>query len=204
MAVREPTEQATIDIYDLDPIPWSRPRDQLVAGSTREGSGRDTGRTYWLATVRPDGRPHATAVGALWEDDRVYFTSGPGTRKSRNLAADPRCTITVSLDDIDLVIEGSARRVTDPATLEKLASLYRDQGWPAEVSGDALSAPYSAPSAERRHPGISTRSSQSRPSAWRRPSPAARCAGDSTARSAAAIAEPRLSRIGLAGVVRSK
>ena len=147
MATREPTEQATIDIYDLEPIPWSRPRDQLMAGSKREGSGRDTGRTYWLATVRPDGRPHATAVGALWEDDRVYFTSGPGTRKSRNLAADPRCTITVSLDDVDLVIEGSARRVTDPATLEKLAALFRDQGWPAEVSGDALTAPYSAPSA---------------------------------------------------------
>jgi hypothetical protein len=147
MATREPIEQATIDIYDLDPIPWSRPRGQLEAGSNRPGSGRDTGRTYWLATVRPDGRPHATAVGALWEDDRVYFVSGPGTRKSRNLAADPRCTITVSLDDVDLVIEGSARRVTDPATLETLASRYRDQGWPAEVSGDAFTAPYSAPSA---------------------------------------------------------
>jgi hypothetical protein len=147
MVTREPIEQATIDIYDLDPIPWSRPRGQLEAGSNRPGSGRDTGRTYWLATVRPDGRPHATAVGALWEDNRVYFVSGPGTRKSRNLAADPRCTITVSLDDVDLVIEGSARRVTDPATLEKLASRYRDQGWPAEVSGDAFTAPYSAPSA---------------------------------------------------------
>jgi hypothetical protein len=147
MTTREPTEQATIDIYDLDPIPWSRVRDQLVAGSNRAGSGRDTGRTYWLATVRPDGRPHATAVGAIWEDERVYFVSGPGTRKSRNLAADPRCTITVSLDDVDLVIEGTARRVTDPATLERIVTLYRDQGWPAEVSGDAFTAPFSAPSA---------------------------------------------------------
>jgi len=147
MTTREPIEQARIDTYDLDPIPWSRVRDQLVAGSTREGSGRETGRTYWLATVRPGGRPHATAVGAFWEDDRVYFVSGPGTRKSRNLAADPRCTITVSLDDVDLVIEGTARRVTDPATLERIAAWYRDQGWPAEVSGDAFTAPYSAPSA---------------------------------------------------------
>jgi hypothetical protein len=147
MTMREPTEQATIDRYDLDPIPWSRPRDQLVAGSRRRGSGRDTGRTYWLATVGPDGRPHATAIGALWEDERVYFTSAPGTRKSRNLTADPRCVITVSLDDIDLVIEGSARRVTESSALERVATLYRDQGWPAEVSGDALTAPYSAPSA---------------------------------------------------------
>jgi hypothetical protein len=147
MTKREPAEQTTIDSYDLEPIPWSRAREQLEAGSTRPGSGRDTGRTWWLATVRPDGRPHATAVGALWVDDRVYFTSGPGTRKSRNLAENDSCVFTVSLDDLDLVIEGVARRVTDPAALEKLATIYAAQGWPAEVSGDAFSAPYSAPSA---------------------------------------------------------
>jgi hypothetical protein len=147
MTTREPTEQATIDIYDLEPMPWSRARDQLVAASKPQPSGAGTGPTFWLATVAPDGRPHATAVGAIWADDRVYFTSGPGTRKSRNLAANPRCVITVSLDDIDVVMQGSARRVTEADALEKVAGLYRDQGWPAEVSGDALTAPYSAPSA---------------------------------------------------------
>src|SRR5258708_2585387 len=147
MTSRNPSEPATIDASNPRPIPWSRAREQLEAGANRPGSGHETGPTFWLATVRPDGRPHATAVGAVWEDDRIYFTSGPGTRKSRNLAADPRCAITASLDDVDLVIEGSARRVTDPATLERLASVYRDQGWPAEVSGDAFTAPYSAPSA---------------------------------------------------------
>jgi hypothetical protein len=146
MTTREPTQEATIDIYGIEPIPWSRPRDQLVAGP-RPGSGAASLRPFWLATVGPDGRPHATAVGAIWADERVYFTSGPGTRKSRNLAADPRCAITVSLDDVDLVIEGSARRVTDQAALERVAALYRDQGWPVEVAGDAFTAPYSAPSA---------------------------------------------------------
>jgi len=147
MTTHEPIEQARIDTYDLDPMPWSRPRDQLFASTNDPASGRGNGPTFWLATSGPGGRPHATAVGAVWVDDRVWFVSGPGTRKSRNLAADPRCVITVSLDDIDLVIEGSARRVTDPATLEKLAAVYRAQGWPAEVSGDAFTAPYSAPSA---------------------------------------------------------
>ena len=147
MSKREPTDATRIDTYDLDSIPWSRPRAQLEAGSNQQGSGRANDRTFWLATVRPDGRPHATAFGGLWLDDRVYLVSGPGTRKSRNLAANPACVVTVSLDDIDLVIEGQAARVTDPATLERLAGAYRDQGWPAEVSGDAFVAPYSAPSA---------------------------------------------------------
>jgi hypothetical protein len=147
MSTRDPIESTRIDTYDLEPISWSRARDQLEAGSERSGSGRDTDRTFWLATVRPDGRPHATAFGGMWVDDRVYLVSGPGTRKSRNLAANPACVVTISLDDLDLVIEGSARRVTDSATLEKLAGRYRDQGWPAEVEGDAFTAPYSAPSA---------------------------------------------------------
>jgi Pyridoxamine 5'-phosphate oxidase len=147
MTMREPSQQATIDIYDLEAIPWSRPRDQLVAASSPKESTGGTGPTFWLATAAPDGSPHATAVGAIWADERVYFTSGPGSKKSRNLTADPRCVITVSLHDIDLVIEGSARRVTDPPALERVARLYRDQGWPAEVAGDAFTAPYSAPSA---------------------------------------------------------
>jgi hypothetical protein len=45
-------------------------------------------------------------------------------------------------------MEGEAHRVTDPATLERLAARYReDEGWPAEVSGAAFTAPHSAPSA---------------------------------------------------------
>jgi hypothetical protein len=33
------------------------------------------------------------------------------------------------------------------ATLELLAGIYASQGWPAAVSGGAITAPYSAPSA---------------------------------------------------------
>jgi hypothetical protein len=61
--------------------------------------------------------------------------------------ANPACTIAVGLEGIDLALEGEAARVTDRPTLERLAALYREGGWPAEVSGDAFTAPYSAPSA---------------------------------------------------------
>lgn len=143
----EPVDATRIDTYDLGPIPWSRVRDQLEAAWRAQGSGGSTNRTFWLSTVRPDGRPHTTAVGALWVDDRLFFTSGPGTRKSRNLTQNPSCAMSVSLDDVDLAIEGTAERVIDPPTLEKVAALYRESGWPVEVDGDAFTAPYSAPSA---------------------------------------------------------
>ena len=83
----------------------------------------------------------------MWVDGRFYFTSGAGTRKSRNLAENPNCVISVALSGLDLVVEGTAHLVTDEATLRRLAERYAAQGWPASVSDGALTADYSAPSA---------------------------------------------------------
>jgi Pyridoxamine 5'-phosphate oxidase len=127
------------DLYALDPIPWSRALEALEAAEPRA--------RCFLATTRPDGRPHVAGIGPLWDDGKVYFVSGPNTRKSRNIAHDPHCAIAMALTDIDLEFEGVAERVTDKATLRRLAKRYADQGWPATVEGDAFTAPYSAPSA---------------------------------------------------------
>lgn len=139
MAEREPTDVKNLDRYGNPALPWSRARDLLAVPSQTD--------RFFLGTVGPDGRPHAAGVGALWFDSDFYVVSGPGTRKSRNLAANPACTISAALRGIDLVFEGEATRVTDEPTLERLAALYRAQGWPAEVEGNAFTAPYSAPSA---------------------------------------------------------
>ena len=128
-----------LDTYGHEPIPWSRALAGLEAG---EGQG-----TFWLATIRPDGRPHIAGIGALWVDRKLYFVSGAGTRKSRNLSASPSCAVSVSLPGLDLVIEGTVVRVADEATLTRLAERYAGQGWPATVADGALTAPYSAPSA---------------------------------------------------------
>jgi len=46
-----------------------------------------------------------------------------------------------------LVFAGQTERVTDQSTLEQVVGLFRAGGWPAEVEGDAYTAPFSAPSA---------------------------------------------------------
>jgi pyridoxine/pyridoxamine 5'-phosphate oxidase len=137
-------EEQNLDIYGHDPIPWARAANQLA-----EQAAEGKGRTCWLATADPDGTPHVAAVGAVWVDGKFYFTSGPKLRKSRNLAANPRCAISLSLDDIDVVVEGVARKVTDASTLDRVAKLYASLGWPARASGGAITAEYSAPSAGR-------------------------------------------------------
>lgn len=128
------------DLYHLEPIPWSRARQAL------ESFGGPEQRAF-LATTRPDGRPHLAGVGALWDEGKVYVVSGAGTRKSRNLAGNPACAVSMSLDEMDLVIEGRAARVTDDETLHRLAKRFGDGGWPARVENGAFTYDYSAPSA---------------------------------------------------------
>jgi hypothetical protein len=137
----ELTDTKNLDIYGAGSMPWSRALEAIETSAM----GPEVVRV--LGTVRPDGRPHAASVGAIVDDGDVYFTSGPGTRKSRNLAANPNCTIFLRLEGIDLTLEGEAHRVTDAPTLDRLAARYAAIGWPAERDGDALTAPYSAQSA---------------------------------------------------------
>jgi Pyridoxamine 5'-phosphate oxidase len=141
-SVTEPVliETTNLSRYGDAALDWSRARDALTAVPSPEF-------TYFLGTCRPDGTPHAAGIGAMWLAGDLYFTSSPAARKARDLAANPRCTISVRLPGIDLVLDGTAARVTDPETLERVAAGYRDSGWPARVEGDAFTAPFNAPSA---------------------------------------------------------
>ena len=143
MTGRTPVETTNLDRYGNPALPWERARDLLASQETL------TKGWFSLGTVDADGRPHAAGIGAIWFDDGLWFTSGPGTRKSRNLAVNPACTMAANLQGLDLVFEGDAHRETDRTTIEQLAARYREGGWPAELDadGDALTAPYSAPSA---------------------------------------------------------
>ncbi|NUT96896.1 MAG: pyridoxamine 5'-phosphate oxidase family protein [Saccharothrix sp.] len=137
----EPTSTRNLDQYGHAELPWSRARDVLVADTPTADL------TFFVATVGPDGRPHTAGVGAVWVDDALHFVGGPGTRRSRNLAANPACSIAVRLRGLDLVLEGEAHRVTGPEVLERVAAVYRSGGWPATVEGEGLTAPFTAPSA---------------------------------------------------------
>lgn len=140
MADLTPSEITNLDRFGNPEIPWSRPRDILASGPLWPDI------IAFLGTMRPDGRPHSAGLGLIWLDGDLYFTSAPSTRKARNLAANAACTISVRLPGIDLVLEGEASRVTNHSILEEVARIYRDAGWPAEVAGEAYTAPFSAPS----------------------------------------------------------
>jgi general stress protein 26 len=121
----------------------------------------DTAQTYWLTTVRADGRPHVTPLIAIWDDSALHFSTGDREQKSRNLAANSRVALTTganALDEgMDVVVEGKAVRVTDTARLEHLAAAWvgkYGEVWRFEVRDHAFWHPgggaasvYAVPSA---------------------------------------------------------
>ncbi|MEU6072859.1 pyridoxamine 5'-phosphate oxidase family protein [Micromonospora sp. NPDC047074] len=104
-------------------MPWSQARDRLAEAGE-----------FFLSTVRPDGRPHAVPLLAVWLDDAMYFCSSKSAHKVDNLAANPNCVLTVGGPDLDLSIEGTASQVTDPATLKRVTDGYGNKyGWEVTV-----------------------------------------------------------------------
>jgi len=131
----------------LPPVRWDTVVRELDAGSSPAPDAHNA-RTTWLATVNDDGSPHITAVGALWLDGTFWFQTGAGTRKARNVARDPHCSIALSIHNADVVLEGEAARVSDPRMVARVAQAWADHGWPAELDagGSGITAPFNAPS----------------------------------------------------------
>src|SRR5688500_3250942 len=89
-------------------LPWSRAEDRLRSS-----------HDHWLATGRPDGRPHVMPVWGVWLDDALWFSTSTRSRKARNLAANERCVLTTDNAIEPVVVEGTAEVVADQARLRR-------------------------------------------------------------------------------------
>lgn len=84
-------------------LPWSWAREHLAAATT-----------WWVATVRPDGRPHAMPIWGAWADDRGYVLGQLTARWSRNLAIQPACVVHIQRGEDVVIVEGEARLLEAP------------------------------------------------------------------------------------------
>ncbi|MGP3683580.1 pyridoxamine 5'-phosphate oxidase family protein [Streptomyces sp. IBSNAI002] len=107
-----------------------RPGAAEVTASDWDEALRQLGAAeiFWVSTVRPDGRLHVTPVIAAWHDGALYFSTGTAEQKARNLAHDGHCALTTGGNSLtaglDLVVEGTAERVSDPAVLEEVIAAF--------------------------------------------------------------------------------
>ncbi|MEV5516573.1 pyridoxamine 5'-phosphate oxidase family protein [Streptomyces flaveolus] len=102
---------------DVTPTEWAEAQRHLKAAEI-----------FWVSTVRPDGRLHVTPVIAAWHRGVLYFSTGAKEQKARNLAHDGHCALTTGgnslTQGLDLVIEGRAEPVADPAVVEEVIAAY--------------------------------------------------------------------------------
>ena len=138
-----PKETKNLDIYGDPPLEWQRVVDALNKISDLEVA--DSAGRFWIATTRPDGRPHVMAVGIVWDDGKFYLSTGARTQKGKNLAHDPRCMVSIAAPGIDIEAEGEAKIIRDEGELQRIAKLYDD--WGPEVRDGAFWHEFSAPSA---------------------------------------------------------
>lgn len=97
-------------------------RDQII-------SILDAADDLTIATIRHDGYPQATTVSFVNDGLATYFGTSTEAQKAKNIARDPRVSITVNLpyknwDEIKgLSIGGRAKRVSEPEELKKVGEL---------------------------------------------------------------------------------
>lgn len=94
--------------------------------------------TYWISTVRPDGRPHTMPTWGAWALDRLWLEGGLRTRRARNIARRPECTASTQRGDDVVIVEGRAVRVREPgaalveALLDGFAKYAASHGYRAD------------------------------------------------------------------------
>jgi hypothetical protein len=143
MADRTPVAEESLVKGQKSTTPWAK-ADERLANPEKE-------RTYWLATVRPDGRPHVMPIICMWLEGRLYFLAGEGTRKGKNLALESRCVIagsSTALPSLDIILEGDARKVADETALRRVVEAFGSRlEWPdLEVEDGGVMGP-NAPTA---------------------------------------------------------
>jgi len=76
---------------------------------------------WWLASTRPDGRPHLMPIWAVWVGEGVAFSTGSSSRKAQNLAQNPFVTIVPERGVESVIVEGEV-----VALPEELLSTFVD------------------------------------------------------------------------------
>lgn len=109
------------------PVPLPDLARELVAGP----------HVAHLATVLPDGAPHSVPLWVSWEGDRLAFLTGPHSRKARNVARDPRVSVSVTHTEqpwLMATLFGRVARVLDGdagwAVVDRISHQYTGGPYP--------------------------------------------------------------------------
>lgn len=71
---------------------------------------------YWMATTRPDGRPHVVPRWGVWLDSRFWYDGSPATVHARNLRDGSACSLHLESGAEAVILDGHSRPADPPGT----------------------------------------------------------------------------------------
>lgn len=83
----------------------------------------------WLASVRPDGRPHLVPIWFVWEGGQIFLCMQPESVKARNVAANPQVSLALESGSAPIVLEGAAAKVLAPWPPAVIAAFQAKYQW---------------------------------------------------------------------------
>ena len=67
----------------------------------------ESASVYWIASTRPDGRPHVIPRDGLWLDGGLYYGGSPETVHYRNITLNPHVAVHVGDGQEVIIVEGA-------------------------------------------------------------------------------------------------
>lgn len=89
----------------------------------------ETEANLWLATVRPDGRPHLVPIWFVWLNGEFHILTQPASVKARNLLVTPNACVSMEDGLRPLIAECTARPASRPYSAELAAAFKRKYDW---------------------------------------------------------------------------
>lgn len=100
--------------HPFTPIHWDHVVQQLTDS-----------RNYWIATTRPDQRPHSVPLWGAWVDHAFHFLTDPKSLTARNLAHNPHAAVHLESGDNVVILNGLFQQTPiSPALINAFAHKY--------------------------------------------------------------------------------
>ena len=81
----------------------------------------ESATVYWLASTRPDGRPHVVPRDGVWLDGALYYGGSPETVHYKNISQNPDVVMHIGDGMEAFIVEGTVE--TEMPTQEKAQRL---------------------------------------------------------------------------------
>jgi hypothetical protein len=86
------------------PPEYGNPTERLVWRDVEQKL--ESATVYWIASTRPDGRPHVIPRDGMWLDGGLYYGGSPETVHFRNITQNPHLTVHIGDGQEAIIVEG--------------------------------------------------------------------------------------------------